>query len=826
MTTAGKLHRTSQLTLAGEVNELLPPVHDGLLAYYPMKQNLNGIYVPNIGADIDSLIYPSNWVVGSSGSQSGFSQNGETSCNSIILADDPWGRIVPVWRSYQNDVASNADGGWATSTYNIPNTNNAYRFTTWIRRIGTQAHGSIYLGVYGRNSAGSNVGVYELGTTTTNTNPYFYSSSTWWNYGEWYLISGILHPNSYSSSTKHADNGIWALDGSKKTSIRDFRMRTDNVKFTHRTYLYYSTNPRTNQQWVYPRVDELDGTEPSIDDLLSGRAYGAYQPDQASNLKNYVHGCSIENAETVTIDIPYWGSPINNSSSTSTVNTNDHSIGRLFPDVQVVSIEKTNGLGNSAIRTAYKNSGLSEGDTFSASIWAWIPRDYADDATIYLRHYHAAGNNNIGTLKYYDENGTEITSTGTMPRNKWIPLYLDQSTALAANPSYLCICHYVDGNGDKIYLTAPTILENSDGRKHAIDYHSGASSKGRLDIELGLGTSLFTICGWLHPHSRWDDANGTYLYTENQAAVWSLYDRTDVSYLHHRFYQSSSQSNSFLDPDPTSVWSSASTSNHNHKQYTIDAHKPVFFVIRRTNTTRIACQLWQAGSWKSEHSTTLVDPSASADELQFGNTNLWEGVRRDIAVYTRSLSTTELEKIINSGMSLTSDGDVHNILDELALGPNLWPNALDLNTTYGVQSGGTLTKVDGEYHQLVMSGAGGGYRGHDIACEANEWYVFSGELYKIAGSDSTHVALVIEGETGGTETGYTSFSSIPADTWTRVRTFAQNDAGATLRFLVYPSGTNGTYRWRNMQVRKIPSEAMKLHRAGIIDVGELIEAGI
>lgn len=33
---------------------------------------------------------------------------------------------------------------------------------------------------------------------------------------------------------------------------------------------FYSTNTTTRQQWVYPRMDKCDGTEPSIAELLAG----------------------------------------------------------------------------------------------------------------------------------------------------------------------------------------------------------------------------------------------------------------------------------------------------------------------------------------------------------------------------------------------------------------------------------------------------------------------------------------------------------------------------------------------------------------------------
>jgi hypothetical protein len=43
-----------------------------------------------------------------------------------------------------------------------------------------------------------------------------------------------------------------------------------NAKTVHRSYLYYSTDTTTNQQWYQPRIDLCDGTEPTIAELIAG----------------------------------------------------------------------------------------------------------------------------------------------------------------------------------------------------------------------------------------------------------------------------------------------------------------------------------------------------------------------------------------------------------------------------------------------------------------------------------------------------------------------------------------------------------------------------
>ena len=200
------------------------------------------------------------WTAGTTGSSTGFGQNGDG--NSRTLDVNPYGATTTVWDVSNQDAASNADGGWNSSTFDIDNTK-MYRFSTWVRRK-TIGNGSFYLGTYGRNSAGTNVGVYSRSSLANLTNPYFRASGWWGSVNTWYLVVGHIWPVGSGTGTAHPDTGIFDVEGNKITSIEDFVWRTDNTKSTHRSYLYYSTNVSTNQQWWNPRVDIVDVPEVEI----------------------------------------------------------------------------------------------------------------------------------------------------------------------------------------------------------------------------------------------------------------------------------------------------------------------------------------------------------------------------------------------------------------------------------------------------------------------------------------------------------------------------------------------------------------------------------
>lgn len=80
--TVGKL-KGGDLNLLSDANERLPIIQNGLVAHYPM----DGTDLAAL--DKRNLIDYSTWVIGSNGSQTGFSGNGESAANTIAYYDNP-----------------------------------------------------------------------------------------------------------------------------------------------------------------------------------------------------------------------------------------------------------------------------------------------------------------------------------------------------------------------------------------------------------------------------------------------------------------------------------------------------------------------------------------------------------------------------------------------------------------------------------------------------------------------------------------------------------------------------------------------------------------
>ena len=257
-----------------------------------------------------SIINWNTWTVGT-GSATGYNQNGDG--NSRLSDVNPWGNNDIVWQSLNNDVTSDADGGWNTTTFSIDNSK-AYRFSTWVKRK-VLGNGSFYLGLYGYNSAPSNVGVLNRSNGAVNTNPYFTSFGWTLNVDEWYLVVGHVWPVGSGTGAIHSDTGIYNSTGTKISNISDFVWQDTNVNAAHRSYLYYSTDPATNQQWYQPRVDVIDGTEPSIDDLIDNAGNTWYDMSGRNNHSSMFYGPSFSTTPGYfTLDgVSQYGSVINNA---------------------------------------------------------------------------------------------------------------------------------------------------------------------------------------------------------------------------------------------------------------------------------------------------------------------------------------------------------------------------------------------------------------------------------------------------------------------------------------------------------------------------------
>ena len=221
-------------------------------------------------------------------SQPLFRGNGDG--NKIINDIDPFGNTTKVWQSINNDVTSDADGGFISYQQKIDNTK-MYRNSLWVKRV-VQGNGNFYLGSYAFDINGTNTGLSRISDNFLNVNPYYNNGA--WNLelDTWYLIVSHTHPSG-STDLTHSDSGWYKAGSTTKIAPLnhgDYRMISSTDSLLLRTYLYYSTIPSTDQKWCYPRMEMINGREPSISELVNGFERSRVSAPAKNALDHYADG--------------------------------------------------------------------------------------------------------------------------------------------------------------------------------------------------------------------------------------------------------------------------------------------------------------------------------------------------------------------------------------------------------------------------------------------------------------------------------------------------------------------------------------------------------
>ena len=211
-----------------------------------------------------------NWTV-SNGSVTGYNQNGDTAENQRSAAANPWGDTGIIWGTFP-DGTSGADGGWNTPDFNIDNTK-LYRFSVWVKRTSSTSGGTFYFGMY----AGGD-GSRRMDNSAVEGNAYWSCIGTsGLVQNVWHLYVGHVYPSSTSYTGRHPDTGYYFVNNpTKQGDVNGCNIGTGDLKWSsnsttgiHRTYHYYCGDTTTRLQFYNPRVDLVDGKQPSITELVT-----------------------------------------------------------------------------------------------------------------------------------------------------------------------------------------------------------------------------------------------------------------------------------------------------------------------------------------------------------------------------------------------------------------------------------------------------------------------------------------------------------------------------------------------------------------------------
>lgn len=231
-----------------------------------------------------------------------FTANGQASENVRVTETDPFGYTNSVvWKGFSLESSANGEGGWDTGNFAIDN-GKMYRFTVWTKRdgmtVGPTNSGAFYHGHYARTSTGTLTFSVSKTDGSLTSNPYFHvtnnpntstiASISPPNLGGidvWTMVVGHVWStdtsiqttlpgtsvNGLANNGNHPDSGVWIVSGKIGNLNGVDRFWYNSVVIAqHRSYLYYSSDITATQSFIYPRVDIVDGLEPSIQELLAG----------------------------------------------------------------------------------------------------------------------------------------------------------------------------------------------------------------------------------------------------------------------------------------------------------------------------------------------------------------------------------------------------------------------------------------------------------------------------------------------------------------------------------------------------------------------------
>ncbi|NDC96084.1 hypothetical protein EB118_22170 [bacterium] len=380
----------------------------------------------------NNLLSWANWVEGS-GSITNYNQNGNTSENERVSGTDPWGYSNIVWESRPTGT-TDADGGWNTDWFDVDRTK-LYRFSVWVKRTSSTSGGTFYFGMYANGS-----GSRRNDNSIVEGNAYWECTGTGsLTQNQWYLWVGHVYPHDTSYTGKHPDTGYYTTSSGRIGGIGgcnigsgDLKWNVDTTQGIHRTYHYYCSDSTTRLQFFQPRVDCINGTEPSIADLLNNAGscwfdISGYNNDfiinsRAFNLLrprymdfNGSYGCAVTKSG---YDTPYFGTctavvwtRIKNSAAEwrtlfrAESSGNDHQVIILASDWIMGMYDNVNGTGFNS--TGFSQQSLpGYSSNWNMLVWRWVST--SNDYYYYTFSY----NDSPGTIRGYISSSNARFKTG------------------------------------------------------------------------------------------------------------------------------------------------------------------------------------------------------------------------------------------------------------------------------------------------------------------------------------------------------------------------------------------------------------------------------
>ncbi len=222
-----------------------------------------------------NLLDDSTWSEGQ-GSAPGFNRYGADANSVRAFGEAPGGQQQLLWTCVPTDGNSN-DGGWQTSRVAI-DASVAHRYMVWIKKTGN-ASGTTRFALNAWD--GSNVKSVARLDGSANNNPFMFTGDLP-TVDKWYLMVGIVHEVGFTGTQN--EGGIYDPDtGQKVVGITDYKYAAGTVQTQHRAFLREVTDNSARQFQYAPRLEALDGNQPSIQDIIDAEYSITYYLDSDSD---------------------------------------------------------------------------------------------------------------------------------------------------------------------------------------------------------------------------------------------------------------------------------------------------------------------------------------------------------------------------------------------------------------------------------------------------------------------------------------------------------------------------------------------------------------
>jgi len=194
---------------------------------------------------------------------------------------DPFNGSSICWVAIDSDTTNQSEGG-PISDFVAIDASYDYRYSVWLKQApsdGSSTVGSIYWGPRNYNAAFPENGLTQLDGSTLTTSHYFVvndrlgvPSEIDGTYNDWYLFTGHIQASSTPvPSSNRSDSGVYNLSGVKvNDSYGGDVMFSSTCSSVAMRVMHWNNTAGTNDELLVwdPRIDKLDGNEPSIKDLL------------------------------------------------------------------------------------------------------------------------------------------------------------------------------------------------------------------------------------------------------------------------------------------------------------------------------------------------------------------------------------------------------------------------------------------------------------------------------------------------------------------------------------------------------------------------------